>query len=89
MYLHHVQICMPPGQEAEARRFHADTLGLTEVSKPSALAPREGCWVRACGNGVPTVEIHVGVEDPFRAANRAHPGLFVAARARTWRQMVP
>jgi catechol 2,3-dioxygenase-like lactoylglutathione lyase family enzyme len=43
MHLHHVQISMPAGQESEARRFYADTLGLTEVPRPLELAARGGC----------------------------------------------
>lgn len=81
MHLHHVQISMPAAQEAEARRFYADALGLTEVSKPAALAPRGGCWFRDSEDGVPTAEIHLGVEDPFRAATKAHPGLLVSDTA--------
>lgn len=35
MRLHHVQLPMPRGQEAEARRFYGEALGLSEV--PSRL----------------------------------------------------
>lgn len=78
MRLHHVQVSCPPGGEAEARRFYADGLGLTEVAKPTALASRGGCWFRVEDeSGQVAAEIHVGVEDPFVAARRAHPALVV------------
>lgn len=75
MRLHHVQISMPRGQEAEARRFYAQALGLQEVEKPPSLAGRGGCWFRAFDHGAAVVEIHLGVEDPFIPAKKAHPGL--------------
>lgn len=75
--LHHVQVACPPGGEADARRFYADGIGLTEVEKPAPLAGRGGCWFRAERDGVVTAEIHVGVEDPFHPARKAHPALVV------------
>lgn len=78
MRLHHVQVACPPGGEDSARRFYADGLGLQEVPKPSALAGRGGCWFRAYdARGETTAEIHVGAEDPFRPARKAHPALVV------------
>ena len=70
--LHHVQLAAPPGMEPEMREFYAGTLGLTEVPKPAALAARGGVWFRA-----PGIEIHIGVEDGFRPARKAHPGILV------------
>jgi catechol 2,3-dioxygenase-like lactoylglutathione lyase family enzyme len=76
MRLHHVQVACPPGGEDAARRFYADALGLVEVDKPAALAGRGGCWFRACdGHGGVSAEIHVGVEEPFAPARKAHPAL--------------
>jgi catechol 2,3-dioxygenase-like lactoylglutathione lyase family enzyme len=40
--VHHVQLAMPRGQEAAARAFFVDVLGMTEVDKPPALAARGG-----------------------------------------------
>ena len=78
MRLHHVQVACPPGGEDAARRFYADGLGLREVDKPAELAARGGAWFRAFdGSGVVTAEIHVGVEDPFVPARKAHPALLV------------
>jgi len=70
--IHHVQLAMPPGQEATAREFYEGVLGLTEVAKPAMLAARGGAWFRADG-----IELHLGVEEDFRPAAKAHPGLLV------------
>jgi catechol 2,3-dioxygenase-like lactoylglutathione lyase family enzyme len=76
--LHHVQVACPPGGEDAARAFYAGALGLTEVAKPPSLAGRGGCWFRAYdGAGVVTAEIHIGVEEPFVPARKAHPALVV------------
>jgi catechol 2,3-dioxygenase-like lactoylglutathione lyase family enzyme len=78
MRLHHVQVCCPPGGEAEARRFYAEGLGLVEVEKPAELAGRGGVWFRAYDEaGAVGAELHVGVEDPFVAARKAHPALLL------------
>ncbi|MBO0810486.1 MAG: glyoxalase [Microlunatus sp.] len=63
---------MPRGREPEARGFYADLLGMTEVPKPPALAGRGGCWFTAG-----TAILHLGVEDPFAPARKAHPALLV------------
>jgi len=75
--LHHVQVACPPGGEEAARGFYP-LLGLTEVTKPAALQARGGCWFRAHdAGGRVTAEIHVGVEEPFVPARKAHPALLV------------
>jgi catechol 2,3-dioxygenase-like lactoylglutathione lyase family enzyme len=68
--LHHVQVAAPSGCEQAARRFYGGVLGLEELEKPPLLAVRGGCWF-SLGDG----ELHVGVEDPFRPAAKAHPAL--------------
>ena len=74
MKLHHVQVACPPGGEDAARRFYSDGLGLTEVEKPADLRARGGAWFRAYdADAVVVAEIHVGVEDPFAPARKAHP----------------
>lgn len=78
MRLHHVQVACPPGGEDEARRFYGDGLAMTEVDKPADLAARGGCWFRAYDDtGEVAAELHVGVEDPFAPARKAHPALVV------------
>jgi catechol 2,3-dioxygenase-like lactoylglutathione lyase family enzyme len=77
--LHHVQVSCPRGGEEDARRFYADALGLVEVAKPEALRGRGGVWFRGYDAlGAVVAEIHVGVEDAFAAARRAHPAFVVA-----------
>ena len=74
MRLHHVQVACPPGGEDVARRFYADALGLTEVDKPEDLQGRGGAWFRAYDEeGTVVAEIHVGVEESFAPARKAHP----------------
>ena len=76
--LHHVQVACPAGGEDDARRFYADGLGLTEVEKPAALRGRGGAWFRAYDAlGAVAAELHVGVEEPFVAARKAHPAFVV------------
>ena len=70
--LHHVQLAMPRGREAEARAFYCDVLGMTEQPKPENLAKRGGAWFRS-GDA----HVHLGVEDEFRPARKAHPALLV------------
>ncbi|MPZ71177.1 MAG: glyoxalase [Actinobacteria bacterium] len=72
MALDHIQLAMPPGAEGEARRFWAETLGLTEIAKPPPLDERGGCWFAG-----PGTVIHVGVDQDFTPQRRAHPGLVV------------
>jgi catechol 2,3-dioxygenase-like lactoylglutathione lyase family enzyme len=70
--IHHVQLAMPAGGEAAARHFYSDLLGVPEISKPLELAKRGGVWFET-----DSVRIHLGVEQDFRAARKAHPGLLV------------
>jgi catechol 2,3-dioxygenase-like lactoylglutathione lyase family enzyme len=73
--LDHVQVAAPPGCERDARRFYGGLLGLTEVEKPAALAARGGAWFALGGSGQ---QLHVGVEEDFAPARKAHPALVVA-----------
>ncbi|OGT73577.1 MAG: glyoxalase [Gammaproteobacteria bacterium RIFCSPLOWO2_02_FULL_57_10] len=71
--LDHIQIAMPKGREEEARDFYQNILGIPEVPKPIALAKRGGAWFE-----YGQVKIHLGVEDDFRPALKAHPALLVS-----------
>lgn len=78
MRLHHVQVACPVGGEEVARRFYGLGLGMSEVEKPEPLRGRGGAWFRSHdGTGAVTAEIHVGVEEPFVAARKAHPALLL------------
>jgi catechol 2,3-dioxygenase-like lactoylglutathione lyase family enzyme len=89
----HVQLAMPRGQEDVARQFYTGVLGLPEARKPPELAARGGCWFE-----LGPTRVHLGVEDDFRPARKAHPALLVrglaafvdaAALAFTWADDVP
>jgi catechol 2,3-dioxygenase-like lactoylglutathione lyase family enzyme len=71
--LDHVQLAMPPGGEHEAIGFYQDRLGIAHVAKPAHLAVRGGCWFEN-----DAVKIHLGVEQDFRPARKAHPALIVS-----------
>ena len=68
----HVQIAMPKGSEDRARGFYGEVLGMKEIPKPQALAGRGGCWFAAGA-----AQVHLGVEEDFRPAKKAHPALLV------------
>ncbi|MHB1242646.1 MAG: VOC family protein [Gaiellaceae bacterium] len=70
----HVQLAAPPGCEEDARRFFGGLLGLEELDKPEPLRARGGVWFR-----IGAQELHVGVEQGFAPAAKAHPA-FRAAR---------
>jgi len=70
--LDHVQVAAPPGCEEAARRFYGELLGLAELEKPAALRARGGVWF-----AVGAQQLHVGVEEPFSPARKAHPALRV------------
>jgi len=70
--LDHVQLAAPRGCEAAARTFFGNLLGMEELPKPEPIRARGGVWFRAGAQ-----ELHVGVEDPFAPARKAHPGLVV------------
>ena len=71
--LDHVQVAIPAGAEDAARAFYGSLLGMAEQRKPAALAGRGGCWFSA-GSAV----LHLGVEEPFSPARKAHPAFLVA-----------
>lgn len=68
----HVQLVAPKGCEEAARGFFSDILGLAEVEKPEELKKRGGVWFE-----FGTYQLHIGVEEPFSPAKKAHPGFVV------------
>jgi catechol 2,3-dioxygenase-like lactoylglutathione lyase family enzyme len=68
----HVQLAMPPGGEAAARRFYGEIMGFTEVPKPDGMRARGGLWFQAGPVGV-----HLGLEPDMRPSVKAHPALVV------------
>lgn len=68
----HVQLAMPPGGEELATWFYAEVLGVHRVPKPPELAIRGGCWFERGA-----LRIHLGTEDDFVPATKAHPAFAV------------
>lgn len=79
--IHHVQITIPVGTEAEARAFYSGFLGLPEIAKPASLAGRGGLWLLVGGR-----ELHVSTETAdYRHATKAHVAYLVEDLA-GWRE---
>ncbi|MDX6327722.1 MAG: hypothetical protein QOI83_105 [Streptomycetaceae bacterium] len=70
--LDHIQLAAPPGSEPLLRSYYVEILGMTELRKPPVLAAHGGCWF-ASG----AAQLHIGIEDDFRPAKKAHPGIRV------------
>ncbi len=70
--LDRVQLAMPAGWETEARTFYRDVLGIPQKPKPLHLAARGGCWFEG-----ETVKVHLGIDEDFKAAKKAHPAFIV------------
>ncbi|SFB21355.1 Glyoxalase-like domain-containing protein [Lentibacillus halodurans] len=68
----HVQLAAPVGSEDQAREFYRDLLGFAEIEKPEQLMKNGGVWFQS-GN----VHVHIGVEDAFVPAKKAHPAFSV------------
>jgi catechol 2,3-dioxygenase-like lactoylglutathione lyase family enzyme len=75
--LDHVQLAAPAGGEAAARAFYGDLLGLRELPKPAELRARGGAWF-AVGDGR---QLHVGIDQQFAPARKAHPALTLPSTA--------
>ena len=70
--IEHVQLAMPPGREADARKFYGELLGIPEKPKPPQLMKRGGCWFESGA-----LKVHLGVEANFLPARKAHPAFIV------------
>ena len=66
--LDHIQLAAPSGCEEAARRFFGELLGLEEIPKPEPIRARGGVWFRVGAH-----ELHVGGEQEFAPARKAHP----------------
>lgn len=67
----HVQLTIPPGSEAAARKFYSGVLGLEEIPKPDSLKASGGVWFKIAGG-----ELHLGTEEK-RVKTKAHPAFEV------------
>jgi catechol 2,3-dioxygenase-like lactoylglutathione lyase family enzyme len=70
--LHHVQLAMPPGREEDATAFYEGLLGIPKVDKPPNLEARGGCWFES-----DSTRVHLGMQEDFAPAWKAHPALLV------------
>ena len=61
-------MAIPAASEDAHRAFWCEILGFVELEKPEALKPRGGAWYSG-GD----CEIHLGVEQDFSPAKKAHP----------------
>lgn len=68
----HIQLAMPAGAEPAARGFYSGLLGLSQVSKPANLLARGGCWFEQG-----SIRLHLGIDQDFRPARKAHPAFLV------------
>jgi len=79
--LDHLQLAIPRGKEDEARAFWVGVLGFDEIPKDASATSPGGAWFQGG-----QAQVHLGVEDDFRPARKAHPALRVrgleALRAR-------
>ncbi|AUJ25638.1 MULTISPECIES: VOC family protein [Virgibacillus] len=70
--LDHVQLTAPKDEEQTAKAFYVHILGFKEINKPKTLQKNGGIWLQS-GD----VHIHIGVEEPFMPAKKAHPAIYV------------
>ncbi|WP_214890896.1 VOC family protein [Exiguobacterium sp. s142] len=81
--IHHVQVTIPKGEEATARAFYCDVLGLNEIDKPESLQDRGGFWLQ-----VGDQSVHVGTEDGVdRLKTKAHVAYTVTDLAEWGRKL--
>lgn len=64
---------MPAGGETEARHFYGDLMGMVEIEKPASLRSLGGVWFRSG-----SIDLHLGIEEPFAPAKKAHVAYRVA-----------
>jgi catechol 2,3-dioxygenase-like lactoylglutathione lyase family enzyme len=70
--LHHVPLAIPPGEAGRCDEFCVTLLGFRELEKPPLQAARGGRWYQR-----DEVALHLGVEEDFRPAKKAHPALVI------------
>ncbi|MDP9320769.1 MAG: VOC family protein [Chloroflexota bacterium] len=71
--LHHAQVFYPAGEEARARRFYSEQLGLREIPRPESLRGQPGIWFEVPGGS----QVHLAVEADLAPHPRRHFALRV------------
>lgn len=69
--LDHIQLCIPPDAEGQARAFYGELLGLAEIEKPAPLRANGGLWFEIAG-----IQLHIGVERD-QSRSKRHPAFEV------------
>ncbi|PSL34297.1 glyoxalase/bleomycin resistance protein/dioxygenase superfamily protein [Planomicrobium soli] len=69
----HIQVAAPKNSEQAAINFYGNILGMVKVDKPVSLQGRGGVWFEFGG-----YQLHVGIEEPFIPAKKAHPAFGVS-----------
>ena len=69
--LNHIQLCIPTGKEAEARKFYSEIVGLKEIPKPQELIKNGGLWFE-----IADIQLHIGTENEINKSKR-HPAFEV------------
>ena len=78
----HIQVAAPQGSEAEAIGFYSGVLGMNEIEKPQPLKARGGVWFE-----FGSFQLHVGIEEPFVPAKKAHPAFKVSGYEEMQKQL--
>lgn len=79
--LHHVQITVAKRDEAAARHFYLEVLGLPELPKAENLKGRGGFWCQLGDR-----QLHLGLEENVdRSATKAHVA-YAVDDLNAWRQ---
>ena len=81
--LHHAQVFYPAGEEARARHFYSDQLGLPELPRPASLRGQPGLWF-AVPDGS---HVHLAVEPDLALHPRRHFALRVDDVTRMRREL--
>jgi catechol 2,3-dioxygenase-like lactoylglutathione lyase family enzyme len=81
--LHHAQVFYPAGEEARARRFYVEQLGLREIARPESLRAQPGLWFEVPGGA----HVHLAVEADLALHPRRHFALRVEDVAGMRRQL--
>ncbi|MFS0864074.1 VOC family protein [Fredinandcohnia sp. 179-A 10B2 NHS] len=70
--IHHIQLAAPKDSENQFREFFQGVIGFEEIEKPEELKKRGGVWFQ-----FGQYQIHIGIEEPFSPAKKAHPAFEV------------
>ncbi len=67
----HIQICIPPNCEDQARKFYLEILQFKEIEKPEELKKNGGFWLE-----IANIQLHIGIE-VYSIKSKRHPAFEV------------